>query len=301
MYDDLLLQVKRPGRYLGKEWNVSGKDFENASFKFALCFPDLYEVGMSNLGLRIIYGILNSLEGVCCERFFAPESDLEDILRRQNLQLLSLESRRKLKQFDIIGFSLSYELTYTNVLNILELGGIPLKSELRNGDFPLVIAGGPCTFNPEPLHEFFDLFVIGEAEEAILEIVEAYRRRQGSKISKQELLFELAQIQGVYAPSFYEARHAPSGHVEEFSPKVEGIPSKINKRYIKDLDASFFPSSWLVPYIQIIHDRITLEITRGCSHSCRFCQARAQYFPYRQRSIENILNLARQTYQRTGY
>jgi len=290
---------------MGQEWNLPKKDFDKADIKFALCFPDLYEIGMSNLGLRIIYGLLNNLPEVVCERFFSPASDMEKILRDRNLGICSLESRRELGEFDFVGFSLGHELSYTNVLNILELGSIPLKSSLRNQNHPLVIGGGPCALNPEPMHEFFDLFVIGEAEEAILEIIDIYRRSKdrfkASKINRQDLLALLSNVDGVYVPSLYEVRYSPDGKIEEFKAKIDDIPLRIKKRFIKDLNNAYFPSEWLIPYIEIVHDRITLEIMRGCPNTCRFCQARAQYFPFRQREVSNILSLADTAYKNTGY
>lgn len=305
MLDDILLQVHKPGRYIGGEWNVSRKDFDKSDIRFALCFPDLYEVGMSNLGIRIIYGILNSMEGVCCERFFSCWHDLEGILRDRRLEVFSLESARRLREFDIAGFSLGSELGYTNVLAMLELGGIPLESSLRGPDYPLVVAGGPCTLNPEPMHEFFDLFFIGEAEGGIRELIEAYRSHKddfkAGRINKEALLSLLSGIQGVYAPALYKVTYNNRGGIEEFAPKTDKLPIRIKKSIVKDLDSSFFPVEWLVPYIQIVHDRISLEIMRGCPNGCRFCQARSQYFPWRVRGIENILSLARQAYISSGY
>lgn len=305
MLEDILLQVNKPARYIAGEWNVAKKDFDKAEIKFALCFPDLYEVGMSNLGLRIIYSLLNAIPDVICERFFSVDCDMESVLRNNRLEILSLESEKRLKEFDIIGFSLPYELDYTNVLNILDLGAVPLKSSLRDKSYPLVIGGGPCALNPEPMHEFFDLFVIGEAEEAILEIMDIYRKFKhkfkSDRISKQDLLVVLSNIEGVYVPSFYEAMCGPEGKIEEFKPRIEGIPRRIKKRFVEDLDNAYFPLDWIVPYIQIIHDRITLEIMRGCPNRCRFCQARSQYYPFRQRRIDEILDLASALYKRTGY
>ena len=303
--DDILLQVNKPARYIGQEWNVSRKDFTKANIRFALCFPDLYEVGMSNLGMRIIYGILNDIEDTCCERFFSPDIDMQRLLASNHLEIFSLETRKRLKEFDIIGFSLGSELGYTNVLNILELGSIPLEASLRDYVYPLVIGGGPCTLNPEPMHKFFDLFVIGEAEDLILEVIDVYRKYKKdykvSRISKQDLCFEFSQIEGVYVPSLYEVIYNSRGAIEEFKPRVKGMPLKIKKRFVKDLNSSFYPLAWLVPYIQTIHDRVTLEIMRGCPNKCRFCQARSGYFPLRVRNIKNILNLAYDTYKQTGY
>jgi len=305
MLEDILLQVNKPGRYIGKEFNLPKKDFDKSDIKFALCFPDLYEIGMSNLGIRIIYAILNNLPDVVCERFFSCAPDMEKILRAKFMEIYSLESKKRLQEFDFVGFSLGHELNYTNVLNILELGSIPLKSSLRDYNYPLVIGGGPCALNPEPLHEFFDLFVLGEAEEAILEIIDIYRKCKvkfkASGMNKQDLLVMFSHIEGVYAPALYEARYNRESKIEEFKSRTNGIPVKIKKRFIKDLNSAYFPSDWLIPYIQIVHDRITLEIMRGCPNSCRFCQARSQYFPFRQRELNNILNLADSTYKKTGY
>lgn len=305
MIEDILSQVRKPGRYIGQEWNMSRKDFALSEIKFALCFPDLYEVGMSNLGIRIIYGLLNNIPDVACERFFSPDYDMELALRKNNTGIFSLESRKNLADFDIIGFSLAYELCYTNVLNILELGAIPLKSNLRDNSYPLVIAGGPSVLNPEPMHEFFDLFVIGEAEEALPEIVDVYRKLKAKfksyAISKQDLLLEFCRIEGVYVPSFYEVAYFPESKIERFYPKIEGVPALVRKRFVKDLNSSYSPSDWVVPYIQIVHDRICVEVMRGCPNKCRFCQARSQYFPFRIKEAGAVSDLASLIYKRTGY
>ena len=305
MPDDILLQVNKPARYIGQEWNLPKKDFAQSNLRFALCFPDLYEVGMSNLGLRSIYGILNNIPDASCERFFSCNSDLEGLLRSKDMQILSIESKTPLKDFDVIGFSLGSELGYTNVLNILDLGSIPLEAALRDHTCPLVIAGGPCVLNPEPMHAFFDLFVIGEAEDLVLEFVEVYRKNKDKfkkgEITKQDLLFLFSQVEGIYVPSLYDVTYNPNGSLKEFKPKIKGLPLKIKKRIVKDLNCAYFPKDWLVPYIQIIHDRVTIEVMRGCPNRCRFCQARSQYFPFRYREVKNILDLAGQTYKRTGY
>ena len=305
MYEDLLLKVNKPAQYIGQEINSVKKDFAAANIKFAIAFADLYEVGMSNLGLKIIYGILNNIPDVASERFFSPAQDMEDLLRLNNLPILSLESGRKLSEFDLAGFSLGSELGYTNVLNILELGGIPLKSAERDCQYPLIIGGGPCMLNPEPLHAFFDFFVIGEAEDVAIEIINLYReQKEGYKvgrISKQELLIKFAQIEGVYVPSLYEVSYDSQAQIKEFQPKFSSVPAKIKKRFVKDLNLSYYPLDWLLPYIQVIHDRLSVEIMRGCPNRCRFCQARSQYFPLRQRTAESVLKLAEELYRRTGY
>jgi len=305
MLDDILLQVNKPARYLGNEWNVPKKDFAQATVKFALCFPDLYEVGMSNLGLRILYGILNGIADVICERVFHPAPDMESLMRQKSIKIFSLESQRQLSDFDFIGFSLAYELNYTNVLNILELSGIPLLSSERGDCFPLVIAGGSCCLNPEPLADFIDLFVIGEAEEAIMEIVDIYRafkrKARMERPRKEDILYALSQIEGVYVPAFYRVEYNCDGTLKSFVPKLSGIAKKIKKRTIKDFAGVTHPVSWIIPFIQIIHDRISLELMRGCPNHCRFCQARTLYYPYRYATPERIIDLAKEAYALTGY
>ena len=305
MIEDLLLNVHRPGQYLGNEWNACKKDFNSCSVSVALGFPDLYEVGMSNLGLRIIYGVINNIADVTCERFFAPEADMEEALRNTNRRFFSWETNQELFNFDILGFSLGSELNYTNVLNILELAGLPLQSCLRNCGHPLVIGGGPCSLNPEPMAEFFDLFIIGEAEEAIVELLNIYRKfkadyKRGA-LTKEGLLIELSKIEGVYAPSLYLADYNEAGELNNFSPRFKGLPLKIKKRTVADFDSSYFPCNWMTPYVQTIHDRITLEIMRGCPNRCRFCQARPQYYPLRIRSKERIISLASLGIASSGY
>ena len=260
---------------------------------------------MSNLGLRIIYGVLNNLPGVVCERFFAPESDMEASLKNAKRRLFSWETNQDLINFDFLGFSLGSELNYTNVLGILELAGLPLEASLRNQDYPLVIGGGPCVFNPEPLADFFDLFVIGEGEEVVAELAEAYGRHKDDykarKITKEVLLTELSKIEGVYAPALYQPDYNSAGELIDFLPKFPGLPQRIKKRIVKDFESVYFPANWLVPYVQTIHDRVNLEIMRGCPNRCRFCQARSQYYPLRIRSREKITSLANLAYACSGY
>jgi len=303
--EEILLKVHRPSQYIGGEWNVAKRDFASSSLRVALGFADLYEVGMSNLGLRIIYGILNNLPGVCCERFFAPEADMQALLRESKARLFSLESCKDLVEFDLVGFSLGSELNYTNVLSMLELAGIPLEAENRTAEYPLVIGGGPSALNPEPLHEFFDLFIIGEAEEAIVELVDAYSGLKddfkSAKITKEELFLQLCRIPGVYAPSLYQAVYDDKGLFLKLKPKYPEVPRIIRKRFVKDLSNTYFPVDWLVPYSQTIHDRFTIEIMRGCPNHCRFCQARNQYFPLRFKNSQKVIELAQEAYKKTGY
>ncbi|MFA6130001.1 MAG: TIGR03960 family B12-binding radical SAM protein [Candidatus Omnitrophota bacterium] len=314
MSEDILLSVHRPGQYLGNEWNVSKKDFGSCALSFALGFPDLYEIGMSNLGLRILYGVLNNISDVVCERFFAPESDMEAVLKNSNKRLASWESSQELISFDILGFSLGSELNYTNVLGILELSGLPLQSSLRDYHYPLVIAGGPCVLNPEPMADFFDLFIIGEAEEAVVDLLNLYRKHKddykNGRLSKAALLSEFSQIEGVYVPSLYAPEYDDAGRLLVFLPIPVGpemqspkktAPLKIKKRVVDDFDSAYFPCNWMVPYVQTVHDRITLEIMRGCPNRCRFCQARSQYYPLRIRSKDKVVSLANLAYSSSGY
>ena len=300
--DKLLLQVQKPARYIGGEWNSVKKEWTSGKVKVLLAFPEVYEVGMSYLGLKILYGILNKRGDCLAERVFSPWPDFEALLRENNFSIFSLESRRPIKEFDIIGFSLAYELNYTNALNLLDLGGIPVKYSERSDSDPLIIAGGPACFNPEPMAEFIDAFVIGDGEEVIGEIVEAYKIfRSAGTGGRTRLLRELAKIKGVYVPSLYEVRYNDDGTVKSFLPKEKDMPGKIEKRVMKDLDDSFYPADQIVPYIQIVHDRIMLEIMRGCKHACKFCQAGTTYRPRRERSKEKIIQIARETYSNTGY
>lgn len=303
--DELLEGIQKPGRYIGQEWNVNRKKFEDADIRFVLCFPDLYEVGMSNLGIRILYAVLNALPDITCERCFAVAADLELRLKEKGELLFSLESRKALKDFNFVGFSLGHELQFTNVLAMLESGGIPLRAHERDERFPLVIGGGPCVANPEPMHAFFDFFVIGEAEEAIVEIIEVYRLYGGQfkkkVITKRQFLEAFAGIPGVYVPSLYEVTYSAASQISDHKPNSNAAPSRVKKRVVSDFEKAAFPVDWLVPYIQIIHDRITLELTRGCPNTCRFCQARHQYYPYRIRKPETVFALAQKAYQCTGY
>ena len=301
--EDLLLAVRKPGRYTGGEWNSVKKEWSAGRVKVLLAFPDVYEVGMSYLGIKILYGILNDRDDCLCERVFSPWTDFEDALRKNNIELFSLESRKPIREFDIIGFSLAYELTFTNVLNILDLGGIPKRSSERDDQDPIIIAGGPSVYNPEPMAEFIDAFVIGDAEEAVGEIVEAYKvsKYQSIKVSRKEFLRRLAGIKGVYVPSLYSVGYNEDGTIKSFSPLDTTGPSVIEKRIVRDFDNAFYPVKQVVPNIEIVHNRIAIEIMRGCKHGCRFCQATVAYSPCRERSKENILKLAKEAYAATGY
>ena len=297
-FEELLLTVQKPGRYIGGEWNAVKKEWTQDRVKFLLAFPDVYEVGMSNLGMKILYGILNGHSDCLCERTFSPWPDFESVLRNNKIELFSLESRRPIRDFDIIGFSLAYELSYTNVLNILDLGGVSKMSAERSDSDPLVIAGGPACFNPEPMADFIDAFVIGEGEEVVGEIVEACKGQAGSR---KKLLRKLAEIKGVYVPSLYKVEYNEDGTIKKFFAEEAGLPSKIEKRIVGNLDEAFYPTGQIVPNIQVVHDRIVIEIMRGCKHACSFCQATAIYRPCRERSGQTVEALARESYARTGH
>lgn len=299
-YESLLPFVRRPSRYLGCELNAIRKDPAEVSTTVALIFPDKYEVGMSHLGIRILYEILNRQEGVACERVFSPDTDYEALLRRRGLPLASLESSRPLGSFDIVGFSLQYELSYTNVLNALDLGGIPRRSAERGSSSPLVIAGGPCSVNPEPLADFLDAVVIGDGEDVVLEVLSTYQRWKASGSGREALLEELAGVAGLYVPSFYEPLYNEDGTLQEVRPLKKWL-GPVSQRTVPSLERAVFPTRPIVPFADIVHDRITLETGRGCVWKCRFCQAGSIDWPVRERSVETLLGLASQCLEASGY
>jgi len=298
--EPILPTVQKPARYIGGELGSIIKDADSVDVRFALCFPDLYEIGMSHLGSKILYGLINSREDIWCERTFAPGADMETEMRARNIPLYALESLEPLSAFDILGFTLQYELCYTTVLNMLDLAGIPIRASERASFAPLIIAGGPCVCNPEPVADFFDLFVLGEGEEVTLELIDLYKTAKLNGWDKSQFLLEAAKIQGIYIPSLYEVEYRTDGKVNTITP-TPGAPTKVKKRIVKDLDGVFFPESFVVPYVDIVHDRSMLEVMRGCIRGCRFCQAGYIYRPQREKSPE-ILNLnAKALTAATGY
>lgn len=295
----LLMEVEKPARYMGGEWNMVKKEVEN--FRFALCFPDVYEIGMSHMGSRILYHVLNEMEGVACERCFCPWSDMEALLRREGMPLFSLENRMPLGSFDIVGFSLLYEMCYTNILTMLELSRIPFLAKERGEDMPLILAGGPCAVNPEPLAEIVDAVIVGDGEEAEPEIVEAVRASKVAGESKRQLLLRLSAIEGVYIPSFYEANYTPEGKFAGLAKLEPAAPDTVRRRILKDLEHAPYMGRQLVPAMQIVHDRVAVEVMRGCTRGCRFCQAGYIYRPVRERSKETLLRQAEELIACTGY
>ncbi len=298
--DDILFKVEKPGRYIGGELNSYNKDKSKIDIRFAFCFPDVYEVGMSHLGMRILYYILNEREDTFCERVFAPWTDMEKLMRDNNIPLYALESKDPIKDFDFIGFTLQYEMSYTNILNMIDLAGIPIRASERGEDDPIIMCGGPCAYNPEPLYDIADFFAMGEGEEQMHDIMDLYKKHKG-KGKKKEFLRELSHIEGIYVPSLYTVNYKEDGTLKEFKPLYDDVPKTVKKRIIKDFNEVAYPDKFIVPYIDIVHDRIMLETFRGCSRGCRFCQAGMIYRPIREKSTDRLLELAEKLIKNTGY
>ncbi len=298
--EHILPKVQKPARYTGGEYNAIVKDKKSVAVRYALCFPDTYEIGMSNLGCRILYGVMNEEKDVWCERCFAPWGDMEEEMRREGLLLYGLESGDPISDFDIIGFSLGYEMAYTNVLNMLDLAGLPLRSKDRPELSPLVVAGGTCCYNPEPLTPFVDMFVLGEGEEVTLEYIRLYQQAKQEGWSKEELLLECAKIPGIYVPTLYDVTYHEDGRVAAITPK-DGAPAVVTKRIIQDMDKSYFPVKTIIPSTEIVHDRVMLELFRGCIRGCRFCQAGYAYRPVRNRSPKLLAEYGKASCEDSGY
>jgi len=296
----ILPTVQKPARYTGGEFNEIKKDLNETRVRVAFCFPDTYEIGMSNVGMRILYGVMNEMDGVWCERVFAPWGDMDAAMRANNLPLWALESQDPIRDFDMIAFTIGYEMAYSNVLNMMNLAGIPLHAKDRHDLKGIVFAGGVCTFNPEPLADFFDFFSLGEGEESTVEIVSLYDRAKAEEWSKEKFLREVAKIPGVYVPSFYRHEYNEDGTLAAIVP-LDGAPERITKRIVEDLDNAYWPIKMIVPSTEIVHDRANLEVFRGCIRGCRFCQAGFSCRPVRKKSPEVLYRQAVETMEDSGH
>lgn len=300
--DDILMQVDKPARYIGNEVNAVIKDKKDIDIRFAMCFPDVYEIGMSHLGIQIIYGLLNSFDDTWCERVYSPWSDLDAIMRKENIPLFALESQEPVKDFDFLGITVQYEMCYTNILQVLDLSQIPLLSKDRDSwDYPIVIGGGPCTYNPEPIADFFDMFYMGEGETRYRELLDVYKKCRKENKSRKEFLIQAAKVPGIYVTSLYDVTYKEDGTIKSFLPNVEGIPSTITKEIVMDFSDCYYPTKPVVPFIKATQDRVVLEIMRGCIRGCRFCQAGQIYRPVRERSVEQLKEYATELLKNTGY
>ena len=298
---DVLMQIEKPARYIGHEYNSVIKDPAQVDVRFAMCFPDVYEIGMSHLGIQILYDMFNQMDGVWCERVYSPWLDLDAIMRRDNIPLFALESQDPIKDFDFLGITIQYEMCYTNILQVLDLAQIPLLSKDRTDDCPIVIGGGPCTYNPEPIADFFDLFYIGEGETRYAELISLYRKHKKNGFDRVKFLREAARIPGMYVPSLYEVTYHEDGTIKAFTPKYEDVPATVLKEVEMDLTNTYYPMKPVVPYVKITQDRVVLEIQRGCIRGCRFCQAGQLYRPVRERNVEKLKEYAIEMLNNTGH
>ncbi len=299
--NEILMSIEKPARYTGGEVNCVFKNKDKIDIRFAMCFPDVYEIGMSHLGLQIIYSMLNERDDIWCERVFSPWSDLHKVLKDKSIPLFALESQDPIKDFDFLGITLQYEMAYTNVLQILDLSDIPIYSKDRDESDPFVIGGGPCTYNPEPLADFFDLFYIGEGECVYYELMDVYKNFKNRGLSRLDFLKAAAKIHGIYVPSLYDVSYNEDGTIKSFNPIFDDVPSKIKRQVVNDLSNTFYPSAPIVPYVQATQDRAVLEVQRGCIRGCRFCQAGMVYRPLRTRSLDFLKNKAKEMIKNTGF
>lgn len=298
----ILKSVSKPGRYTGGEFGQVIKDKSKVKLRIAFCFPDTYEIGMSNLGVRLLYGSLNNMEEVWCERVYAPWTDMEEQMRKNSIPLFALESKDSVKDFDIIAFSLQYELCYTTAVNMIDLAGLKIFASERSDDDPVIIAGGPCAYNAEPVADFFDIFSIGEGEEALPELASLYlEMKKNGTYTKKSFLREASHLKGFYVPSLYDVEYNDDGTIKSFCPKYDDVPNKVEKRIIADLNTSYYPVKPIIPFIEVVHDRIMLETFRGCIRGCRFCQAGVVFRPVREKSAEVLNKQAKEIYKNTGY
>lgn len=298
--DKILKSIEKPARYIGHEVNAVYKNKED-KVRFAMCFPDLYEIGMSHLGIQIIYDMLNSWEDVWCERVYSVWHDLHKIMKEENIPLFAIESQDKIKDFDFLGITLQYEMCYTNILQILDLSGISFYSKDRQNDDPIVICGGPCTYNPEPFCEFFDLVYMGEGETSYRALIDLYKEHKEKGFDRKEFLLSAASVPGIYVPSLYEATYNDDNTLKSFTPIYEGVPAKVEKEIVHNLSETYYPLKPVVPYIKAVQDRVVLEIMRGCIRGCRFCQAGMIYRPIRERNKEKLCEYAKELIKNTGH
>ena len=303
MFDKIepyLYSVEKPGRYVGEEMGAVKKQIDEDTVRFLFAFPDIYDIGMSFVGMQILYGLLNEMDNVYCERTFAPWVDMEKLMRDRNIPLYSLETKTNASDFDILGFTLQYEMSYTNILNMLDLGNIPIESKDRDDSMPIVVAGGPCAFNPEPIWDIIDVFFIGDAEEVLPEFINLYKNSNKDNWNRDDFLIKAANIEGIYVPKFHDVKYNEDGTIKERIVDSR-VPKVINKAMVKDLNESFYPESFIVPYVDIVHDRVSMEIFRGCTRGCRFCQAGMLYRPIRERTAETILKQSKILLENSGY
>ena len=301
MIDEILLQVEKPARYIGNEINMVEKNTNEVDIRFAFCFPDVYEVGMSHLGLQILYYFLNRREDTYCERVFAPWYDMEEKMRENNIPLFAIESGDSIRNFDFVGFTLQYEMSYTNIINMLDLAGISIWSKDRKEDEPIVIAGGPCAYNPEPLADIIDIFYIGEGEVSYDEFLDIYKEHKKSGGTKEEFYEKALKIEGIYIPKYYDVTYKENGEIESFKPNRKDAPEKVRKVIVKDMDKVFYPDKQLVPLIEVVHERVTLEVFRGCIRGCRFCQAGYVYRPVREKSCDTLVDMSKSLVDCSGH
>ena len=299
--DEILLKISQPARYIGGEVNMVKKDPSKVAVRFAMCFPDVYEIGMSHLGIQILYDMFNRRDDVYCERVYSPWMDLDPIMREQKIPLFAVESQDPIKKFDFLGITIQYEMCYTNILQVLELSQIPLHAEDRTEEDPIVIGGGPCTYNPEPIAPFFDLFYMGEGEVVYFDLIDRYKEIKARGGSRKEFLEMAAQIPGIYVPAFYDVSYKEDGTIEAMTPNNPHAPQTVSKQLVMDMSDTWYPEKPVVPYLRATQDRVVLEIMRGCIRGCRFCQAGMVYRPVRERSLEELKRLARTMLKSTGH